>query len=340
MLSPSDALRHWPARGPVQEAPDSGLINRTYVAGDPVAHVLQWVNPIFDPSIHLDIAAVTERLDATGLATPRLVPTRTGALWLDDDPGCWRLWTYMPGRTIHRLSSSEQAASAGALVGRFHRALSDWRHEFRSPPRRIHDTPARMAELVEALDAAGDHPLAEAARRAGREILQGWRSWDGETDLPERPCHGDLKISNLRFSEDGCRALCLLDLDTLEPMPLASELGDAWRSWCNPATEDDAARTTLDLELFTSSARAWFAHGPDLDQRERASLVPGVERICLELAARFCADAVDNCYFAEDRTRFPAAGEHNLQRSMCQLGLARAWRQRRAECERILKRIS
>ena len=53
--------------------------------------------------------------------------------------------------------------------------------------------------------------------------------------------HGDPKISNLMFARDSDRGLCLIDLDTLGPMPIALELGDALRSWCNPAAEDARA---------------------------------------------------------------------------------------------------
>ncbi len=118
-------------------------------------------------------------------------------------------------------------------------------------------------------------------------------------------------------------------------MPIACEMGDAWRSWCNPAGEDDPDGT-FDLELFTASARAWLAAAPPLSAGELRSLVPGIERICLELAARFCADAVRNTYFREDRETYPQRGHHNLIRARGQLALAVSARQARAECEAVV----
>jgi Ser/Thr protein kinase RdoA (MazF antagonist) len=338
LLGPEvQALGAWALEGEVWPAPDGGLINRTYLVGRPVRGVLQWVNPIFDPRIHLDIEAITARLASHGLLTPRLVATRDGAWWIDepDGAGCWRVLTFVEGLTLHRLASTAIAAEAGRLVGRFHGALADFDYAPQATPRRIHDTPVRMEELRAALDGCDGHPLAGPARALGESVLADWAAWDGEVDLPERICHGDLKISNLRFAEDG-RALCLLDFDTLSKMSLASEMGDAWRSWCNPAGEDEPDAVRFDLGLFEASARAWLAAFPALPAVDRASLVPGIERICLELAARFGADAVRNSYFRENTERYAQPGAHNLVRAQAQLNLARAARAAREACEKIL----
>jgi len=67
--------------------------------------------------------------------------------------------------------------------------------------------------------------------------------------------------------------------------------------------------------------------------------VPTIERICLELAARFCADAVRNDTFTEDRQRWPEPGRHNLLRAHGQLRLARSVAGQRAELEAIVARL-
>lgn len=336
MLEPQEALAAWPIVGPVRPTPDPGLINRTFLVGEPPVAVLQWVNPIFDPAIHHDIAALVERLTGAGLESPRLLPTSAGGLWHEDGDACWRLMRYVPGFTVHRLDGPARAHEAGALVGRFHAALTDWDHAFQAPRRNIHDTPARMAELETALAECTGHPLADPVRPLGEEILTDWRHWDGPLDLPERPCHGDLKVSNLRFAEDG-RGICLIDLDTLGPMSLSSEMGDAWRSWCNPVAEDKPEETRFDLGLFEASARGWLSTAPDLPIEERRALVGGVERIALELASRFAADAVRNIYFREDRERWPEPGRHNLLKARGQLAFARSCRRQLAGMEGVLR---
>jgi len=57
-----------------------GLINHTYrVDTADGRYVLQRVSPIFDPAIHHNIEAVTARLAAMGMETPRLVAAKDGA---------------------------------------------------------------------------------------------------------------------------------------------------------------------------------------------------------------------------------------------------------------------
>ncbi len=334
-LQPEKALALWGSSDPIRED-DSGLINRTWIVGDPPWAVLQWVNPIFDPRSHLDIEAVTSRLEEAGLTTPRLLPSATGKLWELSEAGCWRLMTHIPGKTIHRLETIEQAAAAGELVGRFHAVLTDWDYQLQGLQRHVHDTTSHISELHAAKSEVRRHPLAAEARPLAEEILRRWSNWAGELERHQRFSHGDLKISNVRFDAGGESAVCLIDLDTLGTMPIACEMGDAWRSWCNPAGEDDPDRSTFDAGIFTASARAWLATAPPLTEAERRSLVPGVERICLELAARFCTDALRNTYFREDRETYPERGRHNLTRARGQLAVAIAAREAREECEEVV----
>ena len=339
-MEAAEALAHWGRAEPVHPAPDAGLINQTWLVGAPATAVLQWVNPIFKGSVHLDIEAITARLEARGLLTPRLIPTSAGQLWLEDPGGCWRLMSFLPGRTFHRMDSAARAATSGALVGRFHAAVAGWDYHFEHRRSGAHDTPRHMETLRDALEGADGHPLAEPARALGARILEQWAQWQGTLELPDRVCHGDLKVSNLRFDASGERAIALLDLDTLAALPLAVEMGDAWRSWCNPAGEDDPERVVFDMALFQASAAAWLSEVGPLSAEERGSLVPGIERICLELSARFCADSVRNTYFREDRERFPLAGEHNLWRARGQARLAWSAREQAMEAEELIQSAS
>lgn len=318
---------------PVHPADDAGLINTTLLVGDPARYVAQRVNPIFAPEVHHDIEAVTAHLAARGLPTPRLVRTDQGDLWARDvEGGVWRILDFVPGRTVHRLSSAAPALAlaraAGGLVARFHRAVEDLEHTYRHVRPGVHDTPLHMERLERA--AAG----AEGEGRALADaILEAWRTWQGRLDAPVRHCHGDLKVSNLRFNEAG-EGVCLLDLDTFARLPLDVELGDAWRSWCNPGGED-LCDARFDLEIF-SAAVAGYNEARPLLAEEREPLAGAVERIALELASRFCRDAFEDRYFGWDPARFPSRPAHNLQRARSQLALARSVRQQRAAIERVL----
>ncbi len=342
MIDPALALAQWSQEGPIRPVDSPGLINETFVVGSEPAAVLQWVNPIFSPLVHLDIEAITCHLAAAGMVTPRLLPTVSGDLWhADPEAGCWRLMTFIPGRTLHRIPDPPTAAAAGSIVGHMHAMLHDCHHTFLAPSRSVHDTSARMAGLQDALASHSDHALFDEAAPLGEMILHRWSSWLarwGPLDaLPQRVCHGDLKVSNIRFHAHRLEGVCLLDLDTFCRQSLSVELGDAWRSWCNPAGEDDPTEVVFDIDLFAASARAWMRAGPALEAAERESLAPGISRICLELAARFCADSLNNSYFREDRVRWPEPGRNNLLRARGQLKLARAASDQVHQCQRILR---
>jgi hypothetical protein len=120
------------------------------------------------------------------------------------------------------------------------------------------------------------------------------------------------------------RAVCLIDLDTVGPMSLAYELGDAWRSWCNRSGED-SPEAGLDLEIFAASFDGYRQDlGRALSTDERQALLLGPDWISLELAVRFGADALNESYFGWDRERFAGRGEHNLLRARGQWSLHRA----------------
>ena len=336
MQKPERALEEWSLSLPFVESSDQGLINGTWILGSPPKYVLQWVNPIFSPLIHKDLQIILSHLSNNGYITPTLIPTKEGHPCWEEEDGCWRIWSFIEGSTIHKIDSPKTAAIAGRLVGMFHSGLHDLDHQFIAPQRDIHNTPNRMRDLRLALEKSTGHHLEKEAVLLGEKILSDWDSWDGTLELPKRICHGDLKISNLRFNSDQSDGVCLIDLDTVGPNSFAVELGDAWRSWCNKSGEDQPENAHFDMEIFESSARSWIQHAPELLPIERETLAGGAQRICLELSARFCADAINNSYFKENREKYPTVGQHNLVRASSQYNLACSANSKRAACQRII----
>jgi Ser/Thr protein kinase RdoA (MazF antagonist) len=320
-----------------------GLINQTFlVEGQGRRFVLQRLSPIFSPAINRNIAAVTAALAASGVETPRLVETREGDHCLDlgGEGGVWRLLTFVAGVSFDKIRSPSQARAAGTLVARFHRALDGLDHAFVGLREGVHDTAKHMSRLREALHVHAGHHLIAEVRPLAEAILARARSLAPLPALPPRICHGDLKINNFLFAGETPpadeQAVCLVDLDTVGPLPLAFELGDAWRSWCNLSGEDDT-QARIDLDVFSASFGGYAAAlGRTLDGQERRALLGGPEWISLELACRFAADALFENYFGWDAARFATRGDHNLLRSRGQLALHEAFVATRAERARIL----
>ena len=331
-------LAAWGAAGSALSPLGAGLINQTYLVEGPRGRfVLQRLHPVFRPEVNLDIDAVTRHLAAQGLLTPRLLHTVGGACWLEHEGQVWRALSWVDGVGIERVAHAGQAAEAGRVLARFHAAMRGFRHRFHGSRPGVHDTARHLAHLREALARHREHRRIGAIGPLARRILVAASALPALPVLPERIVHGDPKIGNILFSHDQRRALCLIDLDTLAPMALPLELGDALRSWCNPAGED-GARASFSLELFRAAlgAYAGLARGFLLAE-EWGSIVTATRTIQLELAARFCADALEESYFGWDRQRFASASEHHQLRAESQLAAAGSLLAQAAAAEAIVR---
>jgi Ser/Thr protein kinase RdoA (MazF antagonist) len=318
-----------------------GLINRTYrverPSEQPRVVVLQRLHPIFRGEVNRDFDVITSHLAQKGITTPRLVPTSRGALWLDTDEGTWRAQTFLEGRVVSVVSEPGIARAAGGAAGRFHLAVTDLKHTFHFTRPGAHDTARHFAHLRAQLLGHARHPQIEAIRPVAERILA--HPLPHVPALPERIIHGDLKLTNVLFDETLTQAVALLDLDTLAHGTLAVELGDALRSWANPAGES-AEHARVDLGIVEAALSGYAeAAGSLLTLDEKRALPAGLETIALELASRFCADALEERYFGWDAKRYASRGEHNLVRAGSQLSLAESVRESRAELAAIVARV-
>lgn len=324
-----------------------GLINETYLVERPAREkaVLQRVSPIFARAVHDDIEAITAHLQVRGLVTPRLYRTHLGELSVDlGSDGIWRLMNFICGQS-HGVMTKALAAPAGALVGRFHAALIDLPHQFHFVRTGAHDLGGHLARLARVSDVAARSNFVPPEAAVPQEffaLAQALIRY-GETlplslELPLRLCHGDLKASNLRFDDSG-EGICLLDLDTLAYLPLAFELGDALRSWCNRRGED-VTDSEFDLEIFEEALRGYARPSATfLTPAEKESLVFGTLRITFQLAVRFAVDVVEQKYFRWNNRRFASRAAHNFVRVTGQWRLCQSLLAVRSRAEAIAARV-
>jgi Ser/Thr protein kinase RdoA (MazF antagonist) len=308
----------------------NGLINQTFLlTTERERFVLQRLAPIFAPEINHNIAAVTDALASAGLRTPRLVPTRQGRLWVDlKASGVWRVQTFVAGHGFDKVQSPAQARSASELVARFHRALEKSEHRFMGLREGVHDTAKHLERLRTAVTTHAGHRLFPDVSALAERILSSAESLPPLSPMPPRIGHGDLKLNNILFAGEHApaaeNAVCLIDLDTVGPVQLAHEIGDAWRSWCNISGED-ATEAKVDLAVMRASFEGYAsALGRKVSNEERMALLAGVEWISLELASRFATDALNENYFGWDPRHYPSRGAHNLVRARGQFALHEA----------------
>ncbi len=328
----------------------AGLINATYrVQSAQGTFVLQRINEkVFRAPEHimsnltrLHALATAHQELGVRLATP-LSADDGSAFVRDSDGGIWRMTEYVyPSRTLSDVQNEAQAAEIGRTLGRFHRLGSH------IDPRAIqitlpdfHHTPGYLAALDQALDSTGDRAGAASAdaqiadalafvetRRALVRVLDDAMQ-AGLTRL--RVIHGDPKLDNLLFDSTDDRALCLIDLDTVQPGLLHHDIGDCLRSCCNRAGEatDAGIPIQFDLDVCSGILTAYGAETRGLlNTREVGLIYPCIRLIPFELGLRFLTDHLrGDRYF-----RVTAPGD-NLRKALVQFALV-------ADIERKAKSI-
>ena len=330
-------LAHWGLESSRVTPLGKGLINQTWRAEtDRELFVLQQVNPMFPPEVNQDIDVVTRHVEEQGLLTCRLMPTLNGSLWATIGKQTWRLLTWIDGISHDALTEPLQAHSAGGLLARFHHALADFQHAFTTPRLGIHDTARHLAFLRETLSLQSGHPQYRNIAPLAARILEAADNLPAYPETADRIVHGDPKINNIMFDAQTDVALSLVDLDTLAYMPLPLELGDAMRSWCNPAGED-AQISEFSSELFADAVQGYAEDARDwITKDEMVSIVPATQRILVELASRFCADAMNESYFGWRPDLFASRSEHNQVRAASQLTVAESLVAQRSVLDQVV----
>lgn len=330
MFTPHEAFERFvPGARPTVTPSVDGAVHGTYVvtlqdSTDP-AYVLQRMHSIFAPNVMEDIEAVCRYAKGHGFdALPVFEPVYgTRELVLHDEGTWWRVMRYVDGSTHEMVPGTEYAYSAGLCIGTFHAAMQGFTAPLVHALPHFHDTQWVM-ENLRRVYAEADVSVQENCRDAVDFVLREYPVYLETVALqPVRLIHGDLKISNVRFAREGADVCALLDLDTLMYAPLAVEMGDALRSWCNPGGED-AKDPTFDRDLYDHALRGYHKGvGVVVTDDELHSVPHGVALITLELAARFLTDAIEERYFVHNTERYPTLRAQNLTRAQVQLALYR-----------------
>ncbi len=317
-----------------------GLINSTWLVETVERKfVLQRLHDIFKPEVNVRIEAVTAHLQTKGVNTTSIVRTNDGSLSIVNDDQCWRGLTYLPGHTELMLANAMQARSVGQVLAEFHLSLQDFPEPSQLPLSMVHDIDKHRMALERALEDYSAHRNIAAIEPIASSLREHSAALPALPSFPEAIIHGDPKAANFLFAESGA-AEYLIDLDTVSRGQLLHDLGDAFRSWCNPRGED-TAETFFDLTLFDSALDGYVAKaGSYADKLMIENLPTAIETIYLELGMRFCADALLENYFAWDPSTFSTASDHLLTRACGQLRAFEDCRAKRDQMHALIAQLT
>jgi Ser/Thr protein kinase RdoA (MazF antagonist) len=306
-----------------------GLINDTFrLCTASGAFVLQRINASVFPDPEL-IMRNLEALYAASVRHPELrvrvpAPVKVGGRpYVRDTNGeLWRLTECIePSSTLKRLDTAAQAKEVGRTLGRFHRlgGMLD-PATLAMPLPGFHDTPSYLAELDQTLDRAefdDETRNAYAFIDARRDLVPIFSRALDAGAIQRRVVHGDPKVDNLLFDPSGERALCLIDLDTVQPGLPQHDIGDCLRSCCNRGGEAGEHSVRFDLELCAALLMGYAETAASLLSRaDRDLIAPAIRLIPLELGIRFLTDHLQGDRYFRVRHR----GD-NLTKARRQLAL-------------------
>ena len=183
--------------------------------------------------------------------------TKDGASYYQGAEGnYWNLMYFINNSvTFETVKSKEIAYEGGRLIGQFLTLTSDFdASKLTEVIPKFHDMSFRYSQFEDALKVASNErlkvaqPYVEKVAELKEEmhILQNLKE-SGEIKI--RVTHNDTKISNVLFNKKN-KGLCVIDTDTVMPGIVHYDFGDAIRTICNTAAEDE---TNLDLVTFNAT---------------------------------------------------------------------------------------
>ena len=315
-----------------------GNVNQTYEVkfilpdGMKKSFLIQNVNTYaFRQPIQLmsNIDKVTEHIRAKkpGQVSLHFHHTADRKTYVMDGKNFWRMTNFIPAKTYNMVSDPEIIHNAGVAFGEFQMQLADFNiNELYETIPDFHNTRARYQQLK---DAVAKDPVGRVAQvREELDYLFGvedeaCRLTDMQLrgELPLRVTHNDTKINNVLFSPIDKRAMVVVDLDPVMPGLVGHDFGDAIRFAANREPEDSTnlEKVGVDLEIFKAFAEGFLEMtAGTLSKNEIDTLALSPFVLAVELATRFLADYIlGDPYF---NIKHP---EHNLERTRCQVTLAK-----------------
>jgi len=276
---------------------------------------------------------------------PQLIQTHDGAdFFVDESGGYWRAITKIASATaFDEAQGPEHAAECGAVLGNFHWLVSDLDpRAMVDPLPGFHATPLYLRNYDRTLESALARERLQASMEARRmaRFVEERREFAGvlqralaSGELTMRIMHGDPKVNNIMIDDFTGKGTAMIDLDTVGPGLIHYDFGDAVRSICNPAGEEELnlSKVVLDLDLCEAFCKGYLRHACGfLTEADRRHLFDAVRLITFELGLRFFQDYLaGSVYF---KTRYP---EQNLNRARVQFRLCESVESR----ERMIREL-
>jgi Ser/Thr protein kinase RdoA (MazF antagonist) len=334
----------------------NGHINdtlRVVVASGEAKYVLQRINhhifsqvDMLQNNIHTVTSHIRKKLEErneTDIDRKVLTfrSTKDGKRYYHDGENYWRLCLMIPKSKSLETVTPELSCEAGKAFGDFQSMLADLpANALGETIPNFHNMEFRLRQFHDALET-------DAAGRVGevqdlvREIERRSRAMCIQEDLyragklKKRINHCDTKVNNILFDDTSGKVLCVIDLDTVMPGYVLSDIGDFIRTAANTGAEDepDLAKVNVNMEIFKAYTLGYMETAQSFLTQMEISLLPYGGRLLTYMqTVRFLTDYINGDIYY--KIHHPG---HNLQRTRTQFKLLQSLEEHAGEMDQFMK---
>ena len=281
-------------------------------------------NNIFTVTSHIREKLVARGEQDVDRKVLTFIPAKDGKLYHFDGDSYWRVCLFIPRSKSFEEVTPQLSYEAGKAFGDFQTMLSDL------PADALRETlpvfqimESRLKQFRDAFEANAAGRLeevkdlvAEIEKRAKDMCIQEELYREGK--LKKRTNHCDTKVNNIMFDEEG-KVLCVIDLDTVMPGFVLSDIGDFIRTGANTGAEDDENldNVEVNLEIFEAYTRGYMETAKAFLTPQEIKLLPYGGRLLTYMqTVRFLTDYINGDTYYKIHSP-----KHNLIRTKAQFKL-------------------
>ena len=241
------------------------------------------------------------------------------------DRDFWNVMVFIENSITYEIAKNEKIAyEGGKLLGTFLNHTSDFdSRQLIDVIPNFHDMSFRFKQYALSLQSASKERLQRATKYTNivselKEEMHILQNLKEAGKIPVRVTHNDSKISNSLFDKDN-KGICMIDTDTVMPGIIHYDFGDAIRTICNTAAEDekDLSKVEFNLDYYQAYKKGFLEKTEhSLTATELNFLPLAAKTMIFIMALRFLTDYLkQNVYY---KIKYP---EHNLDRAKNQFKL-------------------
>lgn len=281
-------------------------------------------NNIFTVTSHIREKLVVRGEQDVDRKVLTFIPAKDGKLYHFDGDSYWRVCLFIPRSKSFEEVTPQLSYEAGKAFGDFQTMLSDLPADALGETiPNFHNMEFRLKQFHDAVEANAAGRLeevkdlvAEIEKRAKDMCIQEELYREGK--LKKRTNHCDTKVNNIMFDEEG-KVLCVIDLDTVMPGFVLSDIGDFIRTGANTGAEDDENldNVEVNLEIFEAYTRGYMETAKAFLTPQEIKLLPYGGRLLTYMqTVRFLTDYINGDTYYKIHSP-----KHNLIRTKAQFKL-------------------